>query len=146
MMNKEDTTFTRPPDPPDLEEIRSAVKDIIGDLDLRIQLEVEEQLKGLKKVLKEKEAIIETNERRIAQLEVDVKLLAEKHPSFSRISEIKTRNEARTTTKTTFEAPFPSVAETAAVFLGAASSSRTAPNPPTRRPSVSRRTPQQQQQ
>ena len=135
-----------PPDPPDpeVEKIRKVIMDTIGDLDARINLEVEEQLKEMREELQERDA-------RIIQLEKEIKILLEKQPSFSRVLEIRNRMETRKTeqvrpnlTTTTF----PSVAATAAVFSGpsssASSSTVSSPAPTSsqpRRPSTNTRRP-----
>ena len=69
----------KPSDPdPEVGIIWKVVIIIIGDLDEQIELEVEEQLKELKETLDERE-------RHIYQLEKDLKALAKKQPSFTRV-------------------------------------------------------------
>ena len=113
----------KPPDPtdpatplvisPELDDyIRKKFTDLVGDIDARISLEVEEQIKSFKETHEEVDKkrsediqslrnSLDEKERTIAQLRSDLDLLTMKHPSYTRITEMKTRmeNKSRETSK-----------------------------------------------
>ena len=128
----------KPPDPPDKEQIRKLVCDIVGDLDSRIRMEVEDQLKTYQQIIDERDRRIFELECMMKQLENDVKILSNKQPQFSKVLEIRNRMESKAPepVRTPLNTSFPRVAETAAAFLPSGASQQAV-----RRPSVNARRP-----
>ena len=130
-MGETDPPENKPPDPDD--KIRDLVTSIVGDIDARVALEVEEQIKEFKAVTEEKEKRLKEEIKELKDQITAIKEIAEKNPSFARLLQPKNQ-EQRTSFNLT---PFPNLSQTVAAFNAAATANLTPQNQ--RRPSASQR-------